>query len=227
MEKLVAEKLIDKQRFLELRRQEADVRGEQSRDLALIARAKQNIAEQKLQILELDTQRSNEVVAELRDAQTLLYELQQQMSAARDVLARTDIVAPMAGTVVSLQVHTEGGVIGSREPLMDIVPSEDELIISARVSPEDIDVVTEGLEAQVRLLAFHQRDMLPLRGRVSLVSADRLLDDKSGLAFYLAKITLVENELEDKGVSKIQAGMQAEVMILTGERTALAYLMNP
>lgn len=227
MEDLIEQGFLSNQRFLELRRQEADTRGEQNRNVALVARARQSIAEQELQILELDSQRSNEVAAELRDVQTLSFELQEQINAARDVLARTDIVAPMAGTVVNLRVHTRGGVIASREPLLDIVPSDDQLVINARVLPRDIDVVREGLEAQVRLLAFNQRDTVPLSGRVSLVSADRFLDERTGLTYYLTRVELTEDAFTNQEALEIYPGMQAEVMIVTGNRTALDYLMEP
>ena len=227
MEDLIEQGFLSNQRFLELRREEANIRGEQNRNVALVARARQSIAEQELQILELDSQRSNEVAAELRDVQTLSFELQEQINAARDVLARTDIVAPMAGTVVNLRVHTRGGVIASREPLLDIVPSDDQLVINARVLPRDIDVVREGLEAQVRLLAFNQRDTVPLSGRVSLVSADRFLDERTGLAYYLTRVELTEDAFTNQEALEIYPGMQAEVMIVTGNRTALDYLMEP
>jgi HlyD family type I secretion membrane fusion protein len=227
MEDLIEQGFLSNQRFLELRRQEANIRGEQKRNVALVARARQSIAEQELQILELDSQRSNEVVAELRDVQTLSFELQEQINAARDVLARTDIVAPMAGTVVNLRVHTRGGVIASREPLLDIVPSDDQLVINARVLPRDIDVVREGLEVQVRLLAFNQRDTVPLSGRVSMVSADRFLDERTGLAYYLMRVELTEDAFTNQEALEIYPGMQAEVMIVTGNRTALDYLMEP
>jgi len=227
MEDLIEQGFLSNQRFLELRREEANTRGEQNRNVALVARARQSIAEQELQILELDSQRSNEVAAELRDVQTLSFELQEQINAARDVLARTDIVAPMAGTVVNLRVHTRGGVIASRERLLDIVPSDDQLVINARVLPRDIDVVREGLEAQVRLLAFNQRDTVPLSGRVSLVSADRFLDERTGLTYYLTRVELTEDAFTNQEALEIYPGMQAEVMIVTGNRTALDYLMEP
>jgi len=227
MKDLIEQGFLSNQRFLELRREEANIRGEQNRNVALVARARQSIAEQELQILELDSQRSNEVAAELRDVQTLSFELREQINAARDVLARTDIVAPMAGTVVNLRVHTRGGVIASREPLLDIVPSDDQLVINARVLPRDIDVVREGLEARVRLLAFNQRDTVPLSGRVSLVSADRFLDERTGLTYYLTRVELTEDAFTNQGALEIYPGMQAEVMIVTGNRTALDYLMEP
>jgi len=227
MKDLIEQGFLSNQRFLELRREEANIRGEQNRNVALVARARQSIAEQELQILELDSQRSNEVAAELRDVQTLSFELREQINAARDVLARTDIVAPMAGTVVNLRVHTRGGVIASREPLLDIVPSDDQLVINARVLPRDIDVVREGLEARVRLLAFNQRDTVPLSGRVSLVSADRFLDERTGLTYYLMRVELTEDAFTNQEALEIYPGMQAEVMIVTGNRTALDYLMEP
>ena len=227
MESLVEKKMVGKSQLLALQREAADISGEKSRDQGLIARVRQNIAEQELQILELESRQSGEVVAELRDVQTAIFELQEQSRAAKDVLLRTDIVAPIAGTVVDLQVHTVGGVIASRQPLMDIVPTNDKLVINARLSTQDIDVIRVGLDAQIRLLAFNQRDTSPINGRVSLVSADRLNDERTGLPYYLAKIEFPDDLDEQMGGLELYPGMQAEVMIITGQRTALGYLMEP
>ncbi len=227
MEPLVEKKLVGKSRMLELQREAADIGGEKNRDLALIARAKQNIAEQELQILELKSRRSSEITAELRDVQTDLQELNEQMRASSDILTRTAITAPIDGTVVGLQVHTLGGVVGSSEPLMDIVPTDDSLVVNAHISPQDIDVVRSGLPAHVRLLAFNQRDAIPIEGTVSVVSADRLTDERTGLPYYLTKVIFDEGALNRQGELHVQPGMQAEVMIITGERSALSYLLEP
>src|SRR6185312_4835639 len=97
-----------------------------------------------------------------------------------DQLARTDVKAPEAGVVVDLRIHTTGGVVGAGEPLLDLVPADDRLIVSARVRPEDINLVHPGLRAQVHLLPYNQRRVALLTGQVGYVSADRLVDKQTG-----------------------------------------------
>ncbi len=143
------------------------------------------------------------------------------------MLRRTAIRAPLAGTIVGLQVHTLGGVIGPGEPLMDIVPSGDRLVIEAQINPIDIDVVHPGLVAQVRLMPFSMRNTAPLDGTVTSVSADRLTDERTGESYYLARVELNEDPAKALGGASLYPGMPAEVMVVTGERTALAYVFKP
>jgi len=224
---LVGKGLAPKPRLLALQRKTAEIGGNRGQNLAQIARAEQSIGESLLQISELKTTMNNEVVQELREVQTELFELAERISAAEDVLKRTEIRAPLEGTVVGLQVHTPGGVISPGVPLMDIVPRFDKLVIEAQVDPLDIDIVHPGLPAQVRLTAFSQRNILPLDGKVVWVSADRLTDENTGLAYYSARIQILGDISKALGGAALYPGMQAEVMIVTGERTPLEYLWRP
>lgn len=224
---LLKKGMVGKQRMLELQREAAEVRGERSQNLAAVARVQQSIAETRLEITDLDTERTNEIVQELRDAQTELFDLREKMRAARDVLHRTEIRAPIAGTVVDMQVHTVGGVITPGEPLMDIVPANERLIIEVRVNPLDIDVVEPDLLAHVRFTAFSQRTTKPVEARVVTVSADRLMDDRTGEPYYTARIELTGDLDEALGGGVLYPGMQAEVMIVTGARTPLDYFIRP
>ena len=226
-EKLVAKKLTGMQRVIELKRDEAEIEGSRSRNIANIARARQSIAEEQLKILELSTQQASEVVAELRNTQTLLFDVSERMRAARDVLQRTQVRSPLDGIVVDNQVHTVGGVISPGETLMDIVPSAERLIVEARVSPQDIDSVHVGLGAQIALTAFNRRNIPPLGGHVMFVSADRLTEERTGLAYFLARIALPEEPAGAYADLELYPGMQAEVMIVTGERTAIDYMFRP
>ncbi len=227
VEKLLEGGLARRPRLLALQRQAASIEGNRSRNQAAIARAKQQIGETELQISELRTNLHNEIVHEQREVQTELFALAERLLAAEDVLRRTTIRARQDGTIVELRVHTTEGVIGPGEPLMDIVPSGESLLVEARVDPADIDVVHPGLSAKVRLTAFSQRDMHPLDGKVLSVSADRLTEDRTGEAYYLARIVLNEEAGEQLGDGELYPGMQAEVMIVTGSRTALEYLLRP
>ncbi len=224
--RLVARGLVRKPELLKLKRQAAEIEGKRGHDWAQIARIGQNIAEVKLQIAELHTKRITEATKEIRDAQTELFDLRSRLLAAADTLNRTTIIAPLDGIIVDLQVNTPGGVVDSGEPLMDIVPRDDNLIIEAKVDPIDIDVVHPGLTAQIRFTALSQKQTLPAEGRVISVSADSLSDDRKEEEYYLTRIHLNENT-ERVDETLIQPGMQAEVMIVTGTRTPLQYLLRP
>ena len=216
-----------KPRLLELQRRAAEIEGSRSQNVAAIARAHQDIGEAELRISDLQASRLDEVVQLLHDAQNELNQLDEQVGAAEDILQRTDIRAPQDGTIVDLQVHTAGGVIVPGARLLDIVPSHDRLVVEARVEPDDIDVVEAGLPARVRLTAFSQRNLRRLEGRVMWVSADRLTDERTGQAYFAAWIELTEDPAEVIPGAALYPGMAAEVMIVTGARTAIDYLMAP
>ena len=224
---LLEKGLERKPRLLALQRREAEIQGSRSANLAAIARVRQSIGEARLRIGELDTARINEVVEQLRETQNALFDLSERLNAAEDVMRRTEIRAAQDGTIVNLQVHTPGGVIAPGAPLMDIVPSGDTLIIEARVDPRDIDVVHWGLPARVRLTAYNQRNSVPMDGRVISVSADNIIDQRTGQAYYLARIKLDKDPSEVMAGVSLYPGMQAEVMIVTGKRTVLEYLLAP
>ncbi len=210
-----------------MQRRSAEIEGNRNLHIAQIARARQSIAESHMRAADLETARLNQVVEELRKVQAEIYALNERVRAAGDVLARTDIRAPRAGTVVDLQVHTAGGVIAPGAALLDIVPSGDRLVVEAKVDPKDIDVVRQGLEAQVRFTAFNQRHRAPAQGTLTSISADLLTDEASGEKYYLARIELAETQADSVDLSALYPGMQAEVMIVTGARSALDYLLEP
>ena len=224
---LVEKGLAPRPRLRALQRDAAEIEGSLSLNRSRIAQIRQAIAETRLKINELTTAKINEVSQELRDVQSELVGLEERERAVKDILNRMVIRAPLEGTVVNLQVHTLGGVIAPGAPLLDIVPSEDRLIVDSRVSPSDIDIVQVGLLAQVRFTAFSQRQTQPVDGTVTAISADRLTDGRTGEIFYLARIEIKDDLAEKLGDNKLYPGMQAEVMIVTGERTALEYFLKP
>ena len=219
--------LTPKSRLLALQRRRAEIQGERGQNLASIARAKQNIAEAEIRIFELRTEQVSEVVAELREVETELLDLEERLGAAVDVQRRTDVISPADGIVVDMQVHSTGAVIQPGERLLDVVPGNEKLVIEARVNPTDIDIVHAGLPAQVRLVAFNQRVTPTVAGTVSWVSADRLKDEATGEAFFTARIELDDpNDPHLEGLTLLP-GMPAEVLIRTGERTLVQYLVSP
>jgi HlyD family secretion protein len=126
-----------------------------------------------------------------------------------------------------LQSHTIGGVVAAGEPIMDIVPGGDELVIAAQVQPEDVDAIQIGSEARIRLTEFNQRTTPELMGRVKSISGDRLIDVTSGLPYYLVFIQLPDDAAGQLAGLSLVPGMPAESFIRTGERTAISFLLKP
>jgi HlyD family secretion protein len=221
---LVSKGLERRPRLLSLEREMADIEGRRGEINAQISRAGQVISESQTTLLKLEDDRQNEIAQSLRDAQSQIFQLRERLQAADDQLSRTAVKAPEDGVVTELRVHTPGGVIGAGAPLMDLVPRQDRLIVTARVRPEDIDVVRPGLDADVNLLPYNQRRVPPLHGNVTHVSADRLLDKRTDQPYYATKIRVQDAQID--GV-KIVPGMPAQVFIKTGRGTVALYAFKP
>ncbi len=217
---LVDKGLARRSRLLALQRQQAEIEGSRSRNRASISRAQQSIGEAKIRVSDIKTEMLNDVVVQLREAQSEMFDLAERIPAAEDVLTRTAITAPLAGT----KVHTPGGVIGPGEA---IVPSGERLVVEARVDPNDIDVVHAGLPARVTLTALSTRDAVPIDGTVLSVSADRLIDERTGQSYFLARVRLTGDYIKQLNGAELYPGMAAEVMIKTGARTLVDYIFKP
>lgn len=213
-------------RLRALEREEAEIVGARARNRAQVARLDQAAGETRLRIVHLGNARMTEVTAELREVEARLADLNERLTAARDVLARTRVTAPVAGTVVGLGVFTRGAVVAPGQKLMDIVPAGDRLVVEARIAPTDIDSVAVGLPAQVRLTAFSLLTTPPLDGHVIQVSADAFADERTGASWYEARIALDPGQPGLDGLDLVP-GMPAEVMIVTGISTPLEYLLKP
>jgi HlyD family type I secretion membrane fusion protein len=216
-----------RQRLHQLETEVVRLEGVHGELAANIARAKTAIGETKLEIIQKQKAFLSEVVTGLRDVQSSIQDLRERVVAAQDVLQRIDIRAPTAGMVVGLTVHGANAVVQPGETLLEIVPSGDLLLVEVRVQPQDIDNVAIGQPAEVRILAFKQRTTPTMEGVVSYVSADALTNQQDGSTYYLARIRIPEAQLGRLQGQPLQPGMPAEVMIRTGERTALAYMLQP
>lgn len=165
---------------------------------------------------------------ELRNVESRLAALAPQLAALREKVEGTRLRAPVSGSVLGLTAFTEGGVIAPGARVLDIVPENPELVVQAQVRPDDADDLKPGMAAQVRITAFHDRVHPYLDGRVRTVSADRLIDDKTGAPYFTAEITVPAEELRrfDR-MGPLSAGLPAEIMAPTRKRTALEYLLEP
>lgn len=215
-----------KTRLLALERAAEELSGTSGGKRAEIAKAEQAIGETEIEIKRLEQKRLNEIIDGLRDAQTKLAEIEPQVEAAQDVIERTELLAPASGTVVGMTIFTEGGVIAPGARVLDIVPADGALIVEARVRPEEVHDVIEGAAAEVRLTGMLGRRRPSLRGEVMMVSADRLEDSRTGTSYYAAQIRIDDASVDEAGVA-LQAGMPADVLITTKERSVLDYLLSP
>tara|TARA_R110002049_G_scaffold84221_2_gene214426 strand:- start:1402 stop:2730 length:1329 start_codon:yes stop_codon:yes gene_type:complete len=193
-----------------------------------IAQVKAAAGEARLNILKLKQEYSERANSELKTARSELAEINEKLTVATDQMRRTTILAPTTGKVQSLAVTTRGSVIRSGEILMEIVPSDETLLIDAKVAPVDVDNVRRGLETEVRFSAFKARLSKLVLGEVLSISTDVVTtEDPSEAPYYLARIKVPDENLTDEIREGLTAGMPADVVILTGERTVLQYMLDP
>ena len=224
---LVEQGLIQRPRLLQLDRTAYGLEGQVADGQSSISKYKQAIAEQQLQISQLDNERMTDVAKELRELQAKLLEVIPKAVNAKAILGRMVIKSPYAGRVVGLNVFSVGGVIQRGEKILDIVPEEESLTIEAQIAVEDISDVHQGAKAEVHLTAYKQRVIPVIHGDVIQVSADRLTDQKTNAPYYTALIQLDAEELAQLPSVRLYPGMPAQVMIPTTERTAFDYVVGP
>ena len=224
---LLKQGLTPKVELLELQRAAAEIAGFRGEYVASIARTRQEIGETEIELLALDAERIEEVTQRAAAVRGELAEIDQSLAARRDVLDRTVLTAPVAGLVNNLRIKTEGGVIGAGSAVLDIVPTEEKLVIDAQVASTDIDLVKIGLSAYVHLTALSSRKVPTVTGAVTEVSADSLVYRDGQEPHYLVRVEVDRSELDRAGVEKLAVGMPAEVIIVARERTMVEYLMQP
>lgn len=196
------------------------------------AAAREQIGQTSAQRVQTRRRQVEEAAASLRDTQFQLNEMQPKWAAAREQLARTEIRAPVSGTVVGLRVFTVGGVIQAGQPILDIVPDAAPLIVRANFAPGDIDGVVAGRPAEVKFLSLHDRGLPILTGTVHSISADSLRDEASGRSYFSAEIAVPHDQIARiaavrGGDTGIRAGVPVAVMVPLRRRTALQYLLDP
>ncbi len=213
-------------RLREIERNFAAYSGETAELTSQIAANDVQIGETRLQILQQESEFRNEVVNELGDTQTSLQDVTERITALEDIVSRTVVKAPDTGIINGMQVHTIGGVIGPGSAIAEVVPESDELIVEASVNPVDIDSVAEGQEARIRFSTFGS-SAPTIFGTLLTISADRVVDENTGVGYYLARVEVDPESLDSLGDQALLPGMPAEVFINTGSQTFLQYLFKP
>jgi HlyD family secretion protein len=224
---LYDKRLVPLMRLTTLQRETARIEGERGQLISSIAETKSKVDEARLQIARLDQDFRTDVVKELGETQGKEAELVERGVAARDVLDRVEMRAPTSGVIHQLSAHTIGGVIRPGEAIMEIVPDTDDLLVEAKLQPQDIDHVRPGQKAFVRFSAFNQRVTPQLTGTVSMVSADTSHDQQTNTQYFTVRIVLPDDERRRLGGLQLVPGMPAEVFMQTGSRTMMNYLLKP
>lgn len=221
---LLRQALVPRSRVLALDRNAAGLDADRGRVLAEVARARAQVGEKNLRILQVRQERMTEVSTGLQDADDRLANLLPRLRTAREALARTILRAPIAGEVVGLAVFTRGGVVKPGERMLDIVPVAGPLLFEAQLRPEDVNRIAVGMTAEVRLAGIADARDPVLFGIVSTVSADRLGDQRSPEGYYAVEVR-VEHGASSR--HRLEPGMPATVTIATDPRTALDYMVGP
>lgn len=226
--KHLAEKgLIERARLYTVERDTARLSGEQGEIAANIARAHTRIGEIRLQILSIDEEARTKAQEELSVIETRLSELTERETAIEDRLSRTDIRAPIAGTVNELNIHTIGGVVSPAEVLVTIVPLDATLRVEVKFAPATIDQVDVGDAARLRFTSFNHRTTPEIEGMIAYVSPATSQDGDATGPYYLGEVELLPGELKKLPSRGLLPGMPVEVYVQTEPRTALSYLAKP
>jgi HlyD family secretion protein/epimerase transport system membrane fusion protein len=216
-----------KSQILAMERAIVELEGLAGSDTAQIARANSSMGETQRQIINVRQRFREDVVAQLSEIKAEIADLDENVAVAGDVLGRMEIIAPITGVIQGLSVHTIGGVVNSGALLMEIAPKNDDLFVKAFISPFDIDSVEIGQKAEVRLTSLSARTTPTIYGSVAAVSGDSILNPATGGTYFLSRVEISSEELSKLGETKLSLGMPAEVLIQTGERTALQYILKP
>jgi HlyD family secretion protein len=214
-------------RLLALQRSVADLQGKQSELRGDIGKARQSIAGAEMEISAARDNRLADIGKEMQDALAQAADIADKLRAARDVRRRRTIVSPQDGIVMDIKVFTDGGVVQPGQPIMDVVPTDDSLLVEARLRPQDMESIHVGIKAQVVLTAYKRTEVPPIDGHVVAVSADKLTDQRTGEPYFTCRVAVNSGELSAYKQVKLQPGMPAQVMLVTGERRAISYFIDP
>ena len=227
LRELAREGYIPRNRLLDSERVYAQVLGSISEDYGRIGQLQRQVLEMRLKIRQLAEEYQKEVRTQLADTRIRTEDLRNRLASAEFELANSQLRAPVAGIVVGLDVFTEGGVIKPGQALMEIVPQGEPLLVEARVPVELADKVHAGLPVELMFSAFSQSTTPRVAGEVTLVSADRQVDERTDEPYYTLRAQVSEAGMAQLAGLQIRPGMPVEAFVRTGERSMLNYLFKP
>lgn len=225
---LVKEGYAPRNRQMEIERMQADTQAAIADLMGSISRSASSIAELDQKLLSRKFEYRKEVESQLADVSREVQADAEKFAALKLTLERVDIRAPSKGHVMGLAVQTVGAVVQPGQKLMDVVPEKQELLLEAHIAPHLIDKIHEGLLADIRFSTFAHSPQLVVEGKVLSVSGDLVVDPQNpAISHYLARLQLTPAGISALGQRQMQPGMPAEIVIKTGERSMLTYLLHP
>ncbi|MCP4115636.1 MAG: HlyD family type I secretion periplasmic adaptor subunit [Desulfobacteraceae bacterium] len=226
---LFQENYMGKPEVMELQRQLSQHKGRRGKLKQDMAEYRQMIEEYKLRIVDIKNQYREKAITQLGETKDLIFEIKEQIKPAQDTQTRLTVRAPISGEVINMSVHSEdSGVITPGMPLLDIVPSESKLIISARVNPQDITRVHKGQDTKVQLSAFDRNSTPPVPGIVTYIAPDLVTEQtpRGMMSYYIAHVEVTKKDLEENN-AYLSPGMPAACYITTDKRSVISYLLEP
>ena len=224
---LVKDGYAPKNRQLELERQVLETSTAIAELQGNNMRTSRSIAELRQRSIGRQQEYRKEVESQLSDVTREVQGDAGRVSALKDDVSRTEIRSPASGQVVSLTAQTVGGVVAPGQKLLDVVPANESLLLETRVAPHLIDSVRTGMPVDVRFSSFARSPQLVVEGKLLSVSGDLITDPANGMAYYLARVAVTPDGLKKLGKRQMQPGMPVEVVLRTGERSMLTYLLHP
>jgi HlyD family type I secretion membrane fusion protein len=224
---LFEKKLVPMVRTTTLQREKLRLEGEISDSTISITKLTERVQELRLRREQARQDYRQEASAGLEELQKSLNEIRQGVIVAEDTQKRSDVRSPTEGVVQQMRIFTVGGVVRPGDPILDIVPTSEDLVVRAKVSPLDIDRVYPGMNAEIRFPSLRSFGVQITMGKLRSVSRDRLLDEVTRDPYFAAEVEVYRDSVPPEFAEKLSAGMPANVVIPTGERTALSYLLTP
>ncbi|MEF2546333.1 HlyD family type I secretion periplasmic adaptor subunit [Aurantimonas sp. E1-2-R+4] len=219
--------LTNRSEYTALLRSEADLVGQVGQGVSSILAAKIQIVEAQAQLARLETQRVETAVTQLNEIRAQISDTEEQLRSAEDVLDRIIVRSPSDGIIIKMSVNASGSVVGPGDQLLELLPTGEDLLIEARVSPQDVDVISLGQRARLRFSALNTRTTPTVEAKVTYLSADRLIDQTTRQPYYTARLSMIDDLPPEISRDQIYPGMPVEAYIATGERTFLEYLAKP
>jgi len=193
-----------------------------------IAQTEEEAETAKLQIANYKNDDLSETLKEIKESDMEIVALYNQLSASKDILKRSAITSPVAGKIMNIKYHTIGAVVPPGGEVMSIVPQHEELIIEAKIKPQDIDNVAIGMKSKIQLTAYQGKKVPKLNGEVINVSPDILTNEQTRESYFLARISISKKDIEKlKDKIELYPGMPAQVFIITGSRSLISYMFTP
>lgn len=225
---LVAERYLERSQVLELERQLAAHKGSRGNLKQAMAEARRKIAELRLRMGDVTVRFVEEAASRKADLDSQIAQVREQLRPSFDAQTRLQVVAPVAGRIVGLRVHSPGGVVGAGEPLMDIVPLDSPMIVETRIPVDKITEVYVGQKVKVQLDAFDRRTTPLIDGHVASLGADRQEEQTSlgNIPYYKCLVELSAQAIHNENLY-LSPGMPATAFITTSKRTILGYMLEP